>query len=141
MILALSLLACTAAKDDSAGDTATEVTLADGTQFIFTRNCAFSGCHGDDNPAQGTNEAKGISVVMNLSEGRAHAALVDVDSEEVPSMKRVVPGDPESSYLWYKVTNTHAEVGGVGTRMPPELLLAETDQAIIRAWIEGGARP
>lgn len=137
MVGLLWLLACTNGGKETGETGETTDGLDAGAQFIFDRNCAFSGCHGSSDPVVG-DEA---TVTLNLSAGMAYASLVNVPSEEVPSMMRVVPGDPDASYFWHKVNNTHLEVGGIGTRMPPELLLAESDRTILEAWILAGAKP
>jgi hypothetical protein len=43
-------------------------------------------------------------------------------------------------HLWYKLNSTQADVGGSGTRMPPELTLADSDLALFQSWIEMGAQ-
>jgi hypothetical protein len=55
---------------------------------------------------------------------------------------RVSPGKPADSYLYRKITGTHAQVGGSGERMPfgeSSLTAEEVDR--VRRWIEGGAKP
>ena len=71
-----------------------------------------------------------------LDAANSYADLVNVDSNEVPSLKRVEPGDPDNSYLVQKVEGTAA----VGGRMPlggDRLPDAEID--LIRQWISEGA--
>jgi hypothetical protein len=74
---------------------------------------------------------------MNLSSASASfAALVNVNSTEVPALKRVMPGDPANSYLMHKLEGSQS----VGSRMPlggPFLDAAAIDQ--VRAWIQAGA--
>lgn len=70
-----------------------------------------------------------------------YANLVDVKSTQSP-LPRVAPGKPEKSYLYRKLTGTHAQVGGSGERMPfgeSSLTAAEIDR--VRRWIEAGAKP
>lgn len=70
-----------------------------------------------------------------------YANLVDVKSTQSP-LPRVAPGKPEESYLYRKLTGTHAQVGGSGERMPfgeSSLTAAEIDR--VRRWIEAGAKP
>ena len=94
---------------------------------LFTVNCS---CHfnglagilvwGDDPPAD----------------------MVDVPSSQLPSMDLIEPGDPSASYLWHKINDTQADVGGSGTSMPqanPALEQADLDR--IEAWILEGAPP
>jgi hypothetical protein len=69
-----------------------------------------------------------------------YANLVDVKSTQ-SSLLRVSPGKPDDSYLYRKITGTHATVGS-GERMPfgeSSLTAEEIDR--VRRWIEGGAKP
>lgn len=105
------------------------LTIAD-IQPIFTRNCAFSGCHGGVSPQLG----------QHLGAGQAYGSIVNVPSVERPGFNRVTPGLPDSSYLVHKIQGTHLVVGGVGGRMPlnnTPLSQAQIDS--IRAWITDGA--
>ena len=76
---------------------------------------------------------------MNLtSAANTHAALVNVTSLNEPAFKRVLPGDPNNSYIIHKLEGTQI----VGARMPfggPFLDQATIDQ--VRAWIQAGAAP
>lgn len=76
-----------------------------------------------------------------LNAGVGLGELVDVDAVQLPSMKRVAPGDVENSYLVHKLRSTHVDVGGpIDTDpMPPLLALDESDVLTIEAWISGGA--
>lgn len=117
---------------DTADDTTTvsQVSFADDVQPIFTTNCALSGCHAGSSPQEN----------MNLSAGQAFANIVNVPSNQVPDLMRVRPGEPDSSYLVFKVEGTAESVGGLDTQMPlggtplPDSLIAT-----IRAWIADGA--
>jgi hypothetical protein len=94
---------------------------------IFTPNCAVSGCHSGANPQQG----------MNLSASQIYTNIVNVSSAEVPSLMRVLPGNPDNSYLIHKIEGA----ASVGARMPlgqPSLTVAEID--MIRQWILDGAQ-
>lgn len=82
-----------------------------------------------------------VAPVLTLNEGVAYDALVGVPSEQVPALARVEPGDPEASYLWRKVTDTHLDVGGSGTLMPPTGMLDAERLAVLESWIAGGALP
>jgi hypothetical protein len=75
---------------------------------------------------------------LRLDEGVSYALLVNAPSTEVPSLLRVNPGDPSSSYLMQKLEGT-AQVGG---RMPlGGAPLPEATLAVIRQWILEGAQP
>lgn len=70
-----------------------------------------------------------------------YANLVGVKSTQSP-LVRVAPGKPDDSYLYRKLTNTQAQVGGNGERMPfgeSSLTAAEIER--VRRWIEDGAKP
>jgi hypothetical protein len=110
---------------------AVEVTLSGHVQPIFTESCALSDCHAGAQAPQG----------QNLSEGQAFANIVNVASGELPSMNRVTPGDPETSYLVHKIQGTQATVGGSGGRMPLGTgALPQSEIDVIRAWIADGAK-
>jgi uncharacterized protein (TIGR03118 family) len=131
----------TAVAHDAAGNTTTStavavtvsnavvVTLAQLQTSIFTPKCA--GCH--------TGGGATLPSSMNLtSAANTHAALVNVTSLNEPAFKRVLPGDPNNSYIIHKLEGTQI----VGARMPfggPFLDQPTIDQ--VRAWIQAGAAP
>ncbi len=91
---------------------------------IFTPSC--TGCHAGANAPQG----------LRLDAGNSYALLVNVPSNEVSSLLRVNPGNPDTSYLVQKIQG-NASVGG---RMPlggPALTQAQID--LVRGWIAAGA--
>ena len=102
----------------------------EGPGGIFTTSCGGAKCHvGDPNPAAG----------LDLSDGKWRASLVDVPSTQVPAKKRVVPGNPDESYLLCKLAGECAE--RVGAQMPSGLPALPADRIeIIRAWIAAGAK-
>lgn len=106
------------------------VRLSLDVQPIFNQNCAFAGCHAGAQPQEG----------MNLSAGAAYDNIVNVPSNELPSMRRVRPFRPDSSYLVHKIQGTQNAVGGSGAQMPlgGELSPAQID--LIVSWISQGAR-
>jgi hypothetical protein len=79
------------------------------------------------------------SAGMDLSSGNAYARLVGVASVERPSLLRVEPGDPDSSYLIHKL---EGRPGIVGQRMPRGTgpYLTDGQMLVIRRWIELGAK-
>lgn len=96
---------------------------------IFNQNCALSSCHIGSNPASG----------LNLSEGNAYANIVGVPSREVPSLQRVKPFSPDSSYLVWKIEGRQ---GIQGERMPRgRTPLSQEQIDVIRQWIANGALP
>ena len=115
------------------------VTIANGTAtasltqiqgLVFTPIC--SGCHSGSNPTTGA-----LPGSQNLTAGNSFANLVNVQSREVPTLLRVKPNDPASSYLIQKLEGA---AGIQGSRMPlggPFLDQATID--LVKAWIAGGA--
>ena len=72
-----------------------------------------------------------------LDEGVARQNLVDVTSVERPELRRVEPGDPELSYIVWKIEGRPEIVGG---QMPLGLTPLSAEQiAAIRGWIAAGA--
>ena len=133
----------TAVAHDAAGNTTTSAlvavtvsnaapvapTLAQLQANIFTPICSV--CH--------TGVGASLPGSMNLSSASAtHASLVNVTSIDEPAFKRVLPNDPNNSYIIHKLEGTQS----VGSRMPfggPFLSQATIDQ--VRAWIQAGAAP
>jgi len=58
----------------------------------------------------------------------------------LPAMKRVNPGEPQSSYLTHKLWGSHREVGGSGSRMPQQQpVLPKSVQEQFTNWVLAGA--
>jgi Ca2+-binding RTX toxin-like protein len=95
-------------------------------QPIFTAKCV--SCHTGASAPQG----------LRLDAPNSYANLVNVNSSEVPSLKRVKPSDPDNSYLVHKIEGTAA----VGARMPlGQSPLSAAQISLIRQWIVAGAAP
>ncbi len=75
---------------------------------------------------------------LNLTGASAYANLVGVASRQRPTLVRVVPGDPDGSYLVHKLDG---RPGIVGTRMPRGTgpFLTDGQMLVLRRWIELGA--
>ena len=75
---------------------------------------------------------------MPLTENVSYANLVGRPSADKPGAVRVIPGDPNGSYLVQKLEGAP---GIVGDRMPRTggPFLTESQIRIIRQWIELGA--
>ncbi len=85
-----------------------------------------------------TNVGRNPAGGLNLTHDFAYDQLVNVPSRNSPGAIRVVPGDPENSYLVHKVEGRQ---GIVGSRMPnngPPFLSAG-QILILERWIEIGA--
>lgn len=110
-----------------------DILLSCDVQPIFTASCALSGCHG-------TSDTQPPDKPMVLTEGLAHENIVNVSSIQVPSMDRIEPFEPDSSYLVHKIQGTHLEVGGSGVRMPASgCCLSPREIDLIRQWVTEGA--
>ena len=93
---------------------------------VFNVNCAVPGCHG------GTGAQQGLRLDPGFSAGN----LIKVPSPRDPNLIRVVPGDPDASFLIQKLDGTQT----LGDRMPdggPYLTTATVN--VIRQWIQNGA--
>ena len=92
-------------------------------------------------PSCGCHEDGAGGMVLGDDAATAFAAIVGVPSNDVPGMARIEPGDPENSYLFRKVEDTHIDAGGEGNKMPPGGQLDASEIDTIKLWIEGGAQP
>jgi Bacterial Ig-like domain len=93
---------------------------------VFTPIC--TKCHIGASAPQG----------LQLDATHSYAMLVGVPSAEQPAVLRVAQGDPDSSYLIRKLTNT----GGIsGVQMPADgpPYLPQSTIDVIRQWITNGA--
>ena len=93
---------------------------------IFTPTCAQIGCH----------DSIGRQSQLVLTQGNAYANIVNVASVEMPSLRRIAPGDAPNSYLYRKITGA----GITGDRMPqggPPL--SDAQISLVRDWIRRGA--
>ncbi len=103
----------------------TQSSLSGNVQPIFTQSCAVSlSCH-----------LPGGAGGIDLTEGMAAAATVDVPAPQNPEKSLVEPFRPDASYLYDKVTGM-----GVATQMPLGGAPLPADQMeAIRTWILEGA--
>jgi hypothetical protein len=107
------------------GDATDDLPLAVAVQAEIDRVCSEAdNCHGSG--------AGG----MGLSPGREFGSMIDVVSYENPPMLRVLPGDPENSYVYLKVA---CEGGIVGDCMPNYATHSATLAKLFHDWIEAGA--
>jgi hypothetical protein len=139
MLAALALLAasCDEKLSDIAGPTPNlQPTLSAIQRDVFdapdsTGRAACTSCHN----AQGARFAGNL----NLSGATAYSQLVNVASSGKPGAIRVIPADPENSYLIHKI---EGRPGIVGERMPRTSgpFLTPGQILIIRTWIAQGAQ-
>jgi hypothetical protein len=107
---------------------AIEPTLASIQSKVFSVNCAIPGCHGGG----------AVQFGLRLESGASAASLINVVSPRDANLVRVVPGNPDRSFLIQKLEGTQT----LGDRMPqfgPYLPQASID--VIRRWISDGAKP
>jgi len=137
LTLAVSAAGCDEKLSDVAGPTPNlQPTFASIQREIFSAadssgRAACTQCHNPGN----RNSAAG----MSLAEGTAYSELVGVPSSRKAGAVRVIPGDPNGSYLIHKLEG-RSDI--VGQRMPRTggPYLTEGQIRIIRRWIELGAR-
>lgn len=111
----------------------TAVTWSEVQQKVFSQSCTFSSCH----------SKPGRRGRLVLEAGESYSNLVNVPAEngvaKAAKKVRVIPGNPEGSFLLQKLTSPGP---GEGELMPyaTEGLAADKIQ-LIRRWIEDGAKP
>jgi len=111
-----------------------EPTLSSLKANYFEGSCVFSGCH-DNRDKEGG---------LDLESAGVHAQLVNVAAEDKkagPRGKiRVVPGDPDNSFMLQKVLGTQAR--DEGAMMPDgtdEVIDPECRVKMLKQWIVDGA--
>jgi len=123
----LTLAACGGGSGNPAPPiTVLQPTLASIQDNVFTVTCAVSNCHG----------GAGAQFGLRLDPGFSAGNLINVPSPRDPNLIRVVPGDPDASFLIQKLNGTQT----LGNRMPdggPYLTTATVN--VIRQWIQDGA--
>jgi hypothetical protein len=99
--------------------------LASMESGIFKRACAFVNCHTQN----------GFAGNLVLADTDIRKELVGVEAATCPGWKRVVPGAPEASFFWHKLTLDEPECGermAWGYERLPEPILD-----CVRNWILG----
>lgn len=139
-VLLVLLSTCTTACDERLSDLTGPTpdlipTFAAIQRDIFTApdssgRPACTSCH--------TSAGRFPSGGMDLAGAGAHANLVNVPSRGRPGAIRVIPGDPDNSYLIHKI---EGRPGIAGERMPRGGPYLNPGQIlVIKRWIELGAR-
>ncbi len=128
LVFSITALAAGCEHADPLDPNRIDPTLSSIQANIFNLNCTFSGCHGGATPQLG----------QDLTAGQARASIVNVRSVENAALNRVTPGDPDNSYLVWKIEGRPEIVGERMPRgrdpLPPEAITA------IRQWIAEGAQ-
>ena len=110
--------------DNDVGQDGIQPTLSSIQENVFTPICSV--CHGGASPAAGQNLATIEDTIANV---------INVDSSN-PQFKRVLPGSPEESYLYLKITGDSR----AGARMPlGQPALSQDKIDAIKQWIADGA--
>jgi len=134
--LIMSAAGCDESLQDFAGPTPTlEPTFTSIQRDIFNTTDtaarqACTNCHNSGNAV--------LAGGLNLTGAGAYNALVNAPSTGKPGAIRVIPGNPDGSYLIQKLEGAP---GIVGDRMPQSgpPFLTTGQITIIREWIERGA--
>ena len=135
-LLSLITAACDEKLSDVAGPTPNLTpTFSSIQRDIFNAadssgRVACTGCHNAQNARFAAN--------LNLADDTSYGQLVSVSSSNKPGAIRVIPGDPDNSYLIHKI---EGRPGIVGQRMPRTNgpFLTDGQISIIKRWIEEGA--
>ena len=100
-------------------------------QNIFSNGCLESACHNS------TSRAGDLILEPGLAYENLIGVLADNDNAASDGLSRVVPGDPDNSFLIMKLEGTQ---GDRGQRMPlGKTALSDADIGEIRNWILDGA--
>jgi hypothetical protein len=137
IVLALALAGCDEKLSDITGPTPSlEPTFSSIQHEIFettdaSGRLACTNCHTN---AGGRNPSGG----MNLTAGVAYSSIVGVASTGKPGAIRVIPGDPENSYIIHKLEGLPTIAG---VRMPRGNgpFLTDGQILVLKRWISNGA--
>jgi hypothetical protein len=136
LVCALAAASCDEKLSDLTGPTPNlEPTFSSIQHEIFNTTdssgrLACTSCHSN----QGRNPSGG----MNLLEGLSYAQLVGVASTGKPGAVRVIPGDPENSYIIAKLEG-RADIAGVRMPRGNGPYLTNGQILVIKRWIANGA--
>jgi hypothetical protein len=135
-VLALAAMGCDERLSDLAGPTPNlEVSFASIQREVFASsdNAGRAACTDCHNAARSA-----FTGGLNLTAAVAYDQLVNRASTQRPQLMRVLPGDPDNSYL---VRKMEGGPGIVGQRMPfvGPPFLTSGQLTIVRRWIEVGA--
>jgi len=108
------------------GVSATGYRLSQAQREIFDKHCV-TDCH----------ESASAAASLQLVKTRSYADLVNKPSQQIASQIRVMPGDPDGSYLIKKMEGSPGIVGDQMPKLLPLRPQSEIDR--LRAWITRGA--
>ena len=129
--LALALLAGCGKGSDSADSggagSATGPSFERVRDEVLRPSCGFDTCHGSG------------AGYFTISEDMGANELRNIPANQIPEMMRVVPYDPDQSYLIWKM---EPKAGIMGDAMPPVPNSGPSDEQLqlVRDWISAGAR-
>ena len=101
-----------------------EVTFSEIQNEVLTPSCALAGCH----------SGQFAAASLDLSVGNAYKNLVNVKSQEAPSLMLVSPNNSGQSYIVKKLKGDNTTV------MPPGSALADAVIEVVVTWIDNGAK-
>jgi hypothetical protein len=109
----------------------TAATFATLVRKVFTPSCATFSCHG-------VNQAGGLQLLPESAYANLVGVLATNPAARGAGVLRVLPGDPDASFLVRKLMGTLGPLEGdsmprVGTRLPAAQL------ELVRRWIAAGA--
>lgn len=108
--------------------------------MIVGRSCTFGGsCHGGPSPRRASNF---LNFEVAAASGDYREALVGVRGYLNDQVYLLVPGDPDRSYLWHKLADTHRGLPmcGLGSPAPTDMeRLPANELDAIQQWIVMGA--
>jgi hypothetical protein len=114
------------------------VTFSGDVLPIFSASCAFVSCHGSETGPQG-------GVYLGTNSALVYSNLVGVASTYLPTMPRIDPGNPGSSFLLHRVDGDACTLPGCTMAACSELMpqdstpLPQAELLTLRAWIAQGA--
>jgi hypothetical protein len=126
--IALSFFGC---SDDGGTTTPLDDKFSAIQARVFTPSCANSSCHGGSSP----------KALLDLTAGNSYNELLGSKIQNTSALTRysglVVPGKPDSSFLYIKVKGPRSDEGA---QMPERLsALPAAEIEAIRSWIQRGA--
>jgi len=134
MILALGVIGSIALCGSVAGvpagadsENIQVVSYSKDVQPIFDANCV--ACH----------QTNGAQENLVLEEHKSYSNIVNKPSRESGALL-IAPSSPDSSYLIRKIEGTQLAAHGRGARMPLDGSLEAAEIAVLRRWVEAGAK-